>query len=148
MTAADLDLVRRLGTAEQGLVVVTTTRPDSSVHGSVVNAGVLADPVSGHPCVGLVARGDARKLAYLRHSGRATVVFRSGWEWAAVEGPVRLVGPGDPVDGIGPVELASLLRAVFTAAGGSHDDWDAYDQVMAREGRTAVLIEPARIVTN
>jgi hypothetical protein len=37
---------------------------------------------------------------------------------------------------------------VFTAAGGTHDDWDEYDRVMAAEGRTAVLVEPARILGN
>ena len=76
------------------------------------------------------------------------MVFRSGWEWVAVEGPVRLVGPNDPVDGIGPNELAALLRAIFTAAGGTHDDWDTYDRVMLEQGRTAVLVEPARVVSN
>jgi hypothetical protein len=37
---------------------------------------------------------------------------------------------------------------VFTAAGGTHDDWDEYDWVMAEERRTAVLVEPARITSN
>jgi hypothetical protein len=37
---------------------------------------------------------------------------------------------------------------VFRAAGGSHDDWDEFDRVMAAERRVAVLIEPARVVTN
>ena len=146
--ATDLDLVRRLGAAEQGLVVLATTRPDGTVHASVVNAGVLDDPVTGQPCVGLVAQGEARKLDYLRRSGRAAVVFRSGWEWVAVEGPVRLVGPNDPVDGIGGNERAALLRDIFTAAGGTHDDWDTYDRVMLEQRRTAVLVEPARIVSN
>ena len=146
--ATDLDLVRRLGAAEQGLVVLATTRPDGTVHASVVNAGVLDDPVTRQPCVGLVAQGEARKLDYLRRSGRAAVVFRSGWEWVAVEGPVRLIGPNDPVDGIGGNELAALLRDIFTAAGGTHDDWDTYDRVMLEQRRTAVLVEPARIVSN
>jgi PPOX class probable F420-dependent enzyme len=146
--ATDLDLVRRLGAAEQGLVVLATTRPDGTVHASVVNAGVLDDPVTGQPSVGLVAQGDARKLAHLRRSGRGAVVFRSGWEWVAVEGPVRLVGPDDPADGIGRDELATLLRDVFKAAGGTHDDWDEYDRVMREQRRTAVLVEPARVVSN
>jgi hypothetical protein len=34
---------------------------------------------------------------------------------------------------------------VFTAAGGTHDDWATYDRVMAAEGRTAVLVEPRRV---
>jgi hypothetical protein len=41
-----------------------------------------------------------------------------------------------------------LLRRVFVAAGGSHQDWDEFDRVMQAEGRTAVLITPARIASN
>lgn len=142
---AELDLVRRLVAAEQGLAVVATTRPDGTVHASLVNAGVLDDPVGGRPCVGLVVRGDTRKLSHLRRAGRAAVVFRSGWEWVSVEGPVRVIGPDDPHDGIAP---DALLRDIFTAAGGTHDDWDAYDRVMAEERRTAVLVDPVRITSN
>jgi Pyridoxamine 5'-phosphate oxidase len=146
--AADLDLVRRLGAAEQGLCVFTTARPDGSVHGSVVNAGVLDHPVSSQPVVGAVVRGDARKLDLLRRSGRACVAFRSGWEWVAVEGPVDLVGPADPLPGFDPAGLPGLLQDIFRAAGGQHDDWAEYDRVMAAEGRTAVLVTPARLTTN
>lgn len=146
--AADLDLVRRLVGGDHGLAVVATTREDGSIHASVVNAGVINDPVAGQPCIGWVARGDARKLAHLRRSGRATVVFRSGWEWVAIEGPVRLAGPEDPLEGFDPDELPALLRDIFQAAGGTHDDWDTYDRVMREEGRTAVLVDPARLTTN
>ena len=145
---AELDLVRRLVAAEHGLAVVATTRPDGSVHASVVNAGVLDDPVTGRPCVGLVVRGDARKLSHLRRAGRAAIVFRSGWEWVSVEGPVRVVGPDDQCDDLAPAARAKLLRDIFTAAGGTHDDWDTYDRVMAEERRTAVLVDPARITSN
>lgn len=146
--AADLDLVRRLVAAEHGLVVVATTRPNGTVHTSVVNAGVLSDPVTGNDVVGLVARGDARKLSYLRRSGRAAVVFRSGWEWVSVEGPVRLAGPDDELAGLDPERVPTLLRDIFTAAGGTHDNWDEYDRVMATERRTAVLVTPERITSN
>jgi len=37
-----------------------------------------------------------------------------------------------------------LLRDIFTAAGGTHDDWDEYDRVMANERRVAVLVERER----
>ena len=133
---------------------MATTRPDGTVHASLVNAGVLDDPVSGRPCVGLVVRGDTRKLAHLRRAGRAAVVFRSGWEWVSVEGPVRIIGPDDHADGVASddradgVALPKLLRDIFTAAGGTHDDWDAYDRVMADERRTAVLVDPVRITSN
>ncbi len=146
---ADLNLVRRLAGADRFLAIVATTRPDGTVHGSLVNAGVLDDPITpGTAVVGLVARGDARKLAYLRRSGRATVVFHAGWEWVAVEGPVRLIGPNDPVEGFDPSGLPRRLRDIFSAAGGTHDDWETYDRVMAAERRTAVLITPARITSN
>ncbi|MEY2432496.1 MAG: hypothetical protein QOC92_2221 [Acidimicrobiaceae bacterium] len=141
---ADLDLVRRLGAADHGLVVIAVARPSGTVHTSVVNAGVLDDPDTGQSCVGFVARGDAKKLDYIRQSGRVAVVFRSGWEWATVEGSARIIGPGDRAAD----ELATLLRDVFKGAGGTHDDWDEYDKVMAAERRAAVLVEPERIITN
>jgi PPOX class probable F420-dependent enzyme len=145
---AGLDLVRRVGAADHWLAVVATTRGNGSVHASVVNAGILDDPVSGRPVVGLVAAGGTRKLAHLRRSGRATVVWRSGWEWVAVEGPVRIAGPDDPLEGVPPEAVPGLLRDVFRGAGGTHDDWDEYDRVMAAQRRAAVLVEPARITSN
>jgi PPOX class probable F420-dependent enzyme len=145
---ASLDLVRRLGAGDHWLAVVATTRADGSVHASIVNAGLVDDPVTGRPVIGLVVGSGARKLSHLRRSGRATVVFRSGWEWVAVEGPIRIVGPDDPLDGVPPDDVPGLLRAVFRGAGGTHEDWDEYDRVMAVERRAAVLVDPARIVGN
>jgi hypothetical protein len=42
-------------------------------------------------------------------------------------------------------QIRLLLREIFTAAGGTHDDWDTYDRVMAEERRTAVLVTPGRV---
>jgi PPOX class probable F420-dependent enzyme len=148
MSIATLEPARRLGAAEHGLAVVSTTRADGSVQSSVVNAGVLAHPSGGAEVVGLVVRGSALKLRHLRRRPRATVVFRSGWEWVAVEGPVELAGPDDPLAGLDPEDLRRLLRDVFTAAGGTHDDWDTYDRVMAEERRAAVLVRPERVYGN
>ncbi len=44
--------------------------------------------------------------------------------------------------------LRQLLRAIFSAAGGEHDDWDDYDRTMVEERRTAVLVTPSRVYTN
>jgi PPOX class probable F420-dependent enzyme len=145
---ADLDLVRSLVTQDNGLAVVATTRADGSVQASVVNGGVLTHPVDGRDVVGLVAVGGSAKVRNLRQRPRASVVFRAGWNWAAVEGPVDLVGPDDPLDGVDGEGLRLLLRDVFTAAGGTHDDFDEYDRVMAEERRTAVLVTPERISSN
>jgi PPOX class probable F420-dependent enzyme len=144
----EVERVRRLAAADHGLTVVATLRPDSSIHCSVVNAGVLAHPVTGRPAVGLVAIGGSRKLAHLRRNPRATVVFRAGWQWVAVEGPASLAGPNDELAGLDPNRVRQLLRDVFTAAGGTHDDWPTYDRVMAEEQRTAVLIEMERVYPN
>lgn len=145
--AKDLDHVRRLAERDS-LAVVATTRPDGSVHASVVNAGVLTDPVTSLPCVGLVTRGDSRKLAYMRLSRRATVTFRHGWDWVAVEGPVSLIGPLEDSHELGEVGIAVLLRDIFVAAGGTHPDWEEYDRVMREEKRTAVLVLPERFSGN
>jgi PPOX class probable F420-dependent enzyme len=134
--------------AERGLCVVSTVRADATVQSSVVNAGVLEHPVTGRPVVGFAVRDGARKLANLRARPRATVVIRTGWQWVAAEGPVELAGPADDLDGLGPDGLRVLLRDVFTAAGGEHDDWQTYDRVMAEERRVAVLVTPDRVYSN
>ncbi len=134
--------------AERGLAVVATTRADGSVQASVVNVGVLAHPLRGEPVVGLVARGDAVKLRHLRRDPRVTVVARSGWQWVAVEGRVALAGPDDPLPGFGSEAVPQLLRDIFRAAGGDHDDWPTYDRVMAEERRVAVLVSPTRVYSN
>jgi hypothetical protein len=54
------------------------------------------------------------------------------------------LGPDDPRPDVDAERLRLLLREIFTAAGGSHDDWDAYDRVMADERRAAVLVGPER----
>jgi len=146
--AADLALVRRLVAADHGLAVIAVTRRDGTVHASLVNAGVLDDPLTGAPVVGLVAGGSSLKAQLVRAAGRASVTFRSGWEWAGVEGPVTLVGPDDVPAGFDAAAVPQLLRDVFRAAGGSHDDWATYDRVMAAERRVAVLVDPVRILSN
>ena len=141
---ADLDLVKRLGAGDHGLVVVAVARPSGTVNTSVVNAGVLDDPDTGKPCIGFVSRGDAKRLGYIRSSGRAAVVFRAGWEWATVEGPARILER----EGRDPGAYATLLRDIFKAAGGTHDDWDEYDRVMAEDRRAVVLVTPSRVYSN
>jgi PPOX class probable F420-dependent enzyme len=142
---ADLDDFASLVPLDNGLVVVSTARADGSIQSSVVNAGVIDHPTTGQPVVALVSAGSSKRLANLRARPRATVVIRAGWQWAGVEGPVDLVGPDDPLEGVDAEDLRLLLRATFTAAGGTHDDWDEYDRVMADERRVAVLVHPERI---
>ena len=142
---ADLSDFARLAAADHGLCVVSTLRGDGTIQASVVNAGVLDHPVTGVPVVGAVFAGGSQKLAHLRVRPQVTVVARAGWQWVTVEGRAELAGPDDPLPGIDAERLRLLRREIFTAAGGSHDDWAEYDRVMAAERRAAALVTPARI---
>lgn len=145
---SNLENFTRFVGLDHGLAVVSTARADGTIQSSVVNAGVLDHPLRNEPVVAFVSAGGAGRLRNLRARPQATVVLRAGWQWAAVEGPVELVGPDDPLAGIDGERLRVLLREIFVAAGGSHDDWDEYDRVMAGERRVAVFVEPARVYGN
>jgi PPOX class probable F420-dependent enzyme len=142
-----LDDFAGIAQAEHGLVVVSTRRADNSIQASLVNAGVLPHPLTRVSTLGFVTYGKV-KLVNLRARPVLAVTARSGWNWATVEGVARLIGPDDPVGGFDAERLRLLLREVFSAAGGTHDDWDEYDRVMAEQRRVAVFVEPARIYTN
>lgn len=139
--------VAAIGSRDKFLAVISTGRADGTIQSSLVNAGVLADPATGHDVVGFVTYGPA-KLANLRARPQVTVTFRSGWQWAAVEGQARIIGPDDPAAESDPGRLRLLRREVFTAAGGTHEDWDEFDRVMAAERRAVVLVTPTRIYSN
>ena len=143
----DLSSFSDLVALDSGLCVISTIRADGSVQSSVVNAGALPHFDSGDPVVGLVTAGRT-KLGNLRADHRCTIVVRAGWQWVAVEGTAEIVGPDDPRPGMDAERLRVLLRDIFKAAGGQHDDWDTYDETMAAERRAAVLISPQRIYSN
>lgn len=137
-----------LAAGENGLAVVSTVRADHTVQASLVNVGRLPHPATGQPVLGFTTYGKV-KLANLRARPQLAVTFRDGWKWATVEGRAELAGPDDPQPWLaGDDQLRLLLREVFTAAGGSHDDWEEYDRVMARERRAVVLIAPTRVYSN
>ena len=129
------------------LAVISTVRADATIQTSLVSAGVLADPWSGENVVGFVTNGKG-KLANLRVRPQVTVTFRAGYQWAAVEGRAIIIGPDDPAPGIDAERLRLLRREVFTAAGGTHDNWAEYDRVMAAERRAVVLVTPTRVYGN
>ena len=145
MGPISLDDLRRLLAGAHGLTAVTTLRPDGTVSASLVNAGVGPHPVTGEDVLAFVVRGSAVKLPRLRRQGQTTAIVHAGWSWVSASGPVELAGPDDPLDGFDPGALPGLLRAIFQSAGGSHDDWDAFDRAMVEERRTAVLVRPERL---
>jgi PPOX class probable F420-dependent enzyme len=147
VTAPDLTPVRSFVARDHGLASVSVVRADGTPHTSLVNAGVLDHPATGRPVVGYVTYGPV-KLRSLRKRPATSILWRAGWQWIGIEGPSELIGPDDPADGIDAEGLRLLLRAVFTGAGGTHDDWDTYDRVMREERRAAVLVEPSRVYGN
>lgn len=143
-----LDDAVALAKEESGLAVISTVRADGTVQASLVNVGLLAHPSNGERVLGFTTYGRV-KLANLRARPQLAVTFRNGWQWATVEGRAELAGPDDARPWLTEVDqLRLLLRDVFTAAGGTHDNWDEYDRVMASEGRAVVLIAPTRVYSN
>lgn len=142
-----LDEVMEMAAREQYLAVVATLRADSTIQSSLVNAGALDHPITGEQVLAFVTYG-AAKLRNLRVRPQLAVTFRSSWTWAAVEGDAELIGPDDPHPQVDAERLRLMLRDIFTAAGGTHDDWDAYDRTMREQHRTAVLVRPSRIYSN
>jgi PPOX class probable F420-dependent enzyme len=137
-----------LAAPENGLAVISTVRADGTVQASLVNVGLLPHPATGQPSLGFTTYGKV-KLANLRARPQLAVTFRNGWQWATVEGRAELAGPDDAQPWLTDADqLRLLLREVFTAAGGTHDDWDEYDRVMADERRAVVLIAPTRVYSD
>jgi len=145
---SDLNDVAELAATTEHLAVVATARADGTVQTSLVNAGVSTHPVTGRRVLSFVAIGGGAKLANLRKRPAVTATFHRGWQWITVEGTAELAGPDDPRLGLGPDQLRTLLRDIFTDAGGTHDDWDEYDRVMAEQRRTVVLVAPTRVYSN
>lgn len=133
-----------LSRKDSGLAVVSTLRADQTIQASLVNTGIIT---RGEPVLAFVTYGKV-KLANLRQRPQVAVTFRAGWQWATVEGRATLTGPGDPQPGVDAEALRLLLREIFAAAGGTHDDWAEYDRVMREQGRTAALITPTRVYGN
>lgn len=133
---------------ESGLAVVSTVRADNSVLSSVVNCGLVEHPLTKAPAVAFVSGCSAARLTHIDRGSWATVAVRRGWEWLAASGPADVLGPDTLQDGFTGEELRLLLRSVFCAAGGEHDDYEEYDRAMATEGRVVVLVSPNRILGN
>lgn len=143
--STDLAAVRRIVAQDSGLASVAVVRADGTPHTSLVNAGVLEHPRTGAEVVGYVTYGPV-KLRNLRARPATSLLWRAGWRWAGVDGDAELLGPDD--GDLDAESLRLLLRAVFTACGGTHDDWDTYDRTMREERRVAVLVAPRKVHGN
>jgi hypothetical protein len=132
---------------ELGLGVVSVARPNGTVASSFVNCGLFAHPISGATTLAFVIRESSFKTRRLRSDPRVTVTVTARWEWQTVEGTADLIGPRDALPNVS-IDVPTLLRDIVRAAGGTHDDWDEYERVMAAEQRLAVLVQPTRVYGN
>lgn len=120
---------------QQPYAVVSTIRPSGTVQSTLVNVGLYADGLA------FTTVGHSRKEYHLQHNPACTVTIHHGPYWITVEGKARL----HTWDNTEPGTMRRLLREIYVAAGGSHDDWDTYDRVVRAERRAAVLLAPERI---
>jgi PPOX class probable F420-dependent enzyme len=117
--------------------VVTTIGSSGLPQSTIVRAG----PYEGK--MAFVVRGNTVKLRNIANDPRCTVLaVRPDWtRFATIEGRAEVRGPDDTE----AEELRLLLRAIFVAAGGDHDNRDEFDRVMKDERRAAVLVTPERV---
>ena len=113
----------------------------------MVNAGTVAHPVTQTPVVAFVTYGRA-KLSNLRARPRVTAVFRSGWEWVAVEGACEIVGPDDVLAGFDPTRSARAAARHLRGGGGHPRRLGRVRSRHGQERRAAVLVFPERIYSN
>ena len=142
---ADLNDVRSFLGEETGLATISTVQAGGQVLSSVVNCGVMDHPVSGKPAVALVSRGNAARIGHIKRGSPVTIAARRGWAWVSVTGDADLIGPAELAEGMDADAYRLLLREIFTACGGTHDNWAEYDQAMIDDGRVAVFVDPNRI---
>jgi hypothetical protein len=143
--AEQAERVRQVADADHQAMMATSRR-DGTVQASLIRAGVFDHPVTGRPTVAALLRGYTVKLRFLRHTPRATVLFRSANAWVTVEGRTSLIGPEDQNEGYDRATFPELRRAVYRAAGGTPtEEWE---RLMEEERRALVFVELDRVYSN
>ena len=145
---SDIEIFSNYLLEETGLATVSTTQADGRVLSTVVNCGIIEHPLTGDTCVAFVSGGNAARLKHVDRGSQVTVSVRRGWSWSSATGTADLIRPESLPEGINAEEMRLLLREVFHAAGGVHDDLEEYDRAMAEEKRVVVCVIPDRILGN
>ena len=122
-------------------VTWTTNNPSVVAISGTTNDGAGGTATIRGVGVGFTTVGRSRKESHLKRNPACTVTIHHGPYWITVEGQARL-RTWDDTD---PETMRRLLREIYVAAGGTHDDWDTYDRVIRAERRAAVVVVPERI---
>ena len=143
---SDIEIFSNYLSEETGLATVSTTQADGRVLSTVVNCGMIKHPLTGGTCVAFVSGSKAARLRHIDRGSQVTVNVRRGWVWSSATGPADLIRPESLPESIDEEQMRLLLREVFHAAGGVHDDLEEYDRAMAQEERVVVCVTPERIL--
>ena len=145
---SDIEIFSNYLSEETGLATVSTTQADGRVLSTVVNCGMIKHPLTGGTCVAFVSGSKAARLRHIDRGAQVTVNVRRGWVWSSATGPADLIRPESLPESIDEEQMRLLLREVFHAAGGVHDDLEEYARAMAQEARVVVCVTPERIMGN
>jgi PPOX class probable F420-dependent enzyme len=105
---------------------------------SIVTTGAYQDGVA------FTTTEDRAKLGNLRRNPRCSLlVSHPDWRpFVVLEGTARILSPGHTA----PDELRLALRDVYRAAAGEeHSNWEEYDQAMAQDRRSAIIVVPDHV---
>ena len=144
----DIETVKNHLAEETGLATVSTVQADGRVLSTVVNCGMIEHPLTGAVCVAFVSGSKAARLKHIDRGSQVTISVRRGWAWSSATGTADLIRPEKLPEGIDTEQMRLLLREVFHAAGGVHDDLEEYDRAIAQEKRVVVCVTPERILGN
>ena len=132
---SDIEIFSNYLSEETGLATISTSQVDGRVLSSVVNCGMIEHPLTGDVCVAFVSGSKAARLKHIDRGSQVTISVRRGWAWSSATGPADLIRPEKLPEGINTEQMKLLLREVFHAAGGVHDDLEEYDRAMRSEER-------------
>ena len=145
---SDIEIFSNYLSEETGLATISTSQVDGRVLSSVVNCGMIEHPLTGDVCVAFVSGSKAARLKHIDRGSQVTISVRRGWAWSSATGSADLIRPESLPESIDAEQMRLLLREVFHAAGGVHDDLEEYDRAMAQEKRVVVCVTPERILGN
>ena len=145
---SDIEIFSNYLSEETGLATISTSQVDGRVLSSVVNCGMIEHPLTGDVCVAFVSGSKAARLKHIDRGSQVTISVRRGWAWSSATGTADLIRPEKLPEGIDTEQMRLLLREVFHAAGGVHDDLEEYDRAIAQEKRVVVCVTPERILGN
>ncbi len=131
------DSVRKFVT-ENHQGVLTCFRRNGAAQMSIVTTGAYQNGVA------FTTTEDRAKLGNLRRNPRCSLlVSHPDWRpFVVLEGTARILSPGHT----DPDELRLALRDVYRAAAGEeHSNWEEYDQAMAQDRRSAIIVVPDHV---